>query len=363
MIRLAFPDFGDEEVQAAERVLRSGNLVQGAEVAAFEKALEAWTGAKHAVCCSSGTSALDLAMACLDLRPGDEVVVPSFTFPAPAHAAIRAGATVVVADVDPATWNLTADTLRPCLSERTRAVVSVDQLGVPADAAALRAVLPAGVALVEDAACAIGSALHGRPAGTLGELGTLSFHPRKVVTTGEGGAILVDDVARADRLRRLRDHGRADGTHAEAAGNDRMTEVSGALGRVQMEKLPANLSRRREIRGIYRSALPGPWQTDPPGAQSNAQTVAILLPEQADLEARDRIRAAMRERGVEAGAVAAAIHRLPSLAGRSRVPVRPVVSEGLADRTISLPVHTALTDDDVHAVARAFSAAVKEVLG
>jgi perosamine synthetase len=361
VIRLAFPDFGDDEIAAAARVLRSGNLVQGSEVAAFEAALAERTGAPHVVCCASGTSALEIALAALEVGPGDEVVVPSFTFPAPAHVAALAGATVVLADVDAATWNLTAETLAPCLSDATRVVVAVDQLGVPADTDALRALLPTGARLVEDAACAIGGSLRGRPAGTLGDLGTFSFHPRKVVTTGEGGAVLASDVRLSDRLRRLRDHGRAAGTYVEPAGNHRMTEAAAAVGRVQLARLDRSLARRRAIRAAYRAALPGGWQADPAGAESNAQTVAILLPEGTDAAARDRVRAAMRERGVEAGAVAPAAHRLPSLAS-ARVPVPPRVSESLEARAIALPVHTALSDEDVARVCEAFTASVREMI-
>ena len=210
MIRLIIPEIGDEEVQAVSAVLRSGYLVQGKHVEDFEHRVAAFVGVKHAVAVSSGTAALHVALAALDIGPGDDVLVPDFTFPATANVVALLGATPVLVDVDPATFNTTADLLRPAITPRTKAIMPVHLFGQPAEMQPiLDLAAEHGLAVVEDAACALGALYHGRPCGSLGQLGCFSFHPRKVITTGEGGMIVTDDDALAERLRLLRNHGMA----------------------------------------------------------------------------------------------------------------------------------------------------------
>src|SRR5882724_10230691 len=207
-IPVMVPMLGEEEAQAAADAVRSGWVAQGPRVAEFERRFAAAVGNEHGVAVSSCTTALHLALLVLGIGPGDEVVVPSFSFIATANAVRYVGATPVFADVDLTTGNLTPDTVEPVLTAQTRAVILVHQGGVPADVDALRALCePHGVQLIEDAACAAGSTYRGGPVGAGALIAAWSFHPRKLLTTGEGGMLTLDRADWAQRLRRLREHG------------------------------------------------------------------------------------------------------------------------------------------------------------
>jgi perosamine synthetase len=250
-VPVARPWLGDEEAAAAAEAVRSGWLAQGPQVAAFEREFAAAVGAAEAVALSSCTAALHLALVVAGIRPGDDVVVPSLSFVATANAVRYAGATPVFADVDPVTGNLTAKTVETALTRRTRAVLVVHQAGMPADLDELRHLCAGyGLPLVEDAACAVGATYRGRAVGADSPMAAFSFHPRKVITTGEGGMLTTGDDAVAARLRRLREHGMdvsAAQRHASAAPvleryletgfNYRMTDVQAAVGRVQLTRL------------------------------------------------------------------------------------------------------------------------------
>jgi perosamine synthetase len=279
MIPLTIPELGAEEIAATERVLRSGMLVQGKEVQAFEAALAESVGRAHAVAVCNGTAALELALRALDVGPGDEVVCPALTWPSPAHAARMLGAVPVLADIDPHEWNLTADSLRAALGPRTRAVIVVEQFGNPARHAELAAAAGA-VPLVVDAACSLGSRYRGAPCGSHGVISCTSFHPRKVITTGEGGACFTDDAALAARLRMLRNHGQLEpGTFACASGNYRLTELAAAIGRAQLLKLEQICAARRAHLQAILAAVPEALvQRAPPEGVENRQTFGLLGP-------------------------------------------------------------------------------------
>jgi perosamine synthetase len=206
-IRLAWPDVGEEEARAVAAVLEDGMLTMGPRVVEFERRLAAACETSHAVSVSSGTAALHLALLALEIGPGDEVLVPAYTFPATANVVVLAGATPRLVDVDPHTMNIDIARLADAITPGTRAVIAVHLFGRPLDWDALRAAVPERVLLVEDAAGALGARYRGRRCGSLGDLGCLSFHPRKIVTTGDGGAVTTDDDALADALRSLRNHG------------------------------------------------------------------------------------------------------------------------------------------------------------
>lgn len=356
MIRLAQPFTDDDEALAVRMTLDSRMLVQGARVAQFEAEVAARLGdpPPEAFAVTNGTVALELALAVAGVGPGDEVIVPAVSWPSPGHAVILRGATPVLVDVEPDTWNLDPALAAEARTPRTRAVIAIDQFGVAADVPRLREALP-GLAVVEDAACALGSSLRGVACGALGDIATFSFHPRKVITTGEGGMVTTRDAAWAARLRALRNHGQATpGDFIEAGSNARMSEIQAAIGSAQMAKLDRILSRRRELAARIRGALSLPWQRAPEGAVVNHQTLGFALAPRGDLrEARDRVIAALRADGIEAGILSYALHRLPAFArfevNASR---RFPVAESVVDGGVAAPLHPWMSDDDAEAVIR-----------
>jgi dTDP-4-amino-4,6-dideoxygalactose transaminase len=256
MIPVARPEIGQGEIQAVAEVLESGQLVQGARVMEFEAKVAAYLGTKHAVAVSSGTAALHLALLGLGIGPGDEVLVPDFTFPACANAVELTGAAPVLIDIDLATFNLDVASIRSALTPRTKALMPIHMFGQPADMDPVLAIArEKGLLVVEDAACALGSEYRGRRCGGLADVGCISFHPRKVITTGEGGMLATNNLALAERLRVLRNHGQvlSEGRiRFEQVGfNYRMTEFQGALGVVQMDRLESFIERRIALASLY----------------------------------------------------------------------------------------------------------------
>ncbi len=361
MIPVMKPWLGDAEAQAASAAVLSGWVAQGPKVAAFEDAFARRVAALHAVALSSCTTALHVALHLLGVGPGDEVVVPSLSFIATANAVRHCGAEPVFADVEPETGNLSAATVAQVLTERTRAVVLVHQAGVPADVEALRDLCrPRGVTVVEDAACAAGSTYRGVPVGADAELAAWSFHPRKLITTGEGGMLTTDREEWAVRGRRLREHGmsvsaaeRHSGggavveSYLETAFNYRMTDIQAAIGLVQLGKLDAIVRRRRELAARYHRLLadvPGLRAVrDPEHGTTNYQSFWVLLPDDAPLSRND-VLARLVERGVSARRGIMAAHREPAYAGHPRGDLP--VTERFTDRSLILPLYHDLGEAD-----------------
>ena len=355
MIRLAKPWIGEDEQRAVAAVLESGQLVQGPLVERFEQAVAALVGRKHAVAVSSGTSALQLALKALQVGPGDEVLCPALSWPSPAHAVRVAGAKVRFVDVDPDEWNSSAEALREARNGNTRAAIVIDQFGNPVRAEQIRDGLGA-LPIIEDAACALGSRFASGPCGSLGKISCLSFHPRKILTTGEGGMCLTDDDDVAEKLRMLRNHGQLGGQFVVAAGNSRMTEIAAALGLAQLQRLDDIVARRRALAALYREALSEDIdiQDTPAGSESNYQTFGVVLPQGHD---RDTVREKMRERGVEAGLLSFAIHKLGSFAGSdASLPI----AEHLAARGIALPLYPQMKNAEVDEVVRCLRGVLDE---
>lgn len=372
-IPVMIPWLGEEEAQAAAEAVRSGWVAQGPRVAEFERAFAEHLGVPHAVAVSSCTTALHLALLGAGVGPGDEVVVPSLSFVATANAVTYVGAVPVFADVELSTGNLTAESVAPLLTERTRAVIAVDQGGVPVDLTAITALTaPRGITVIEDAACGAGSLLRGRPVGSEAVIAAYSFHPRKLLTTGEGGMVTCQDGELAARLRRLREHGMsvsAAERHAASGGasvvetydeigyNYRLTDIQAAVGLVQLRKLPAMVARRRELAARYRSLL-GPLGerlvADPPHGTGNFQACWLLLPE--DAPDRTEVLARLAEAGVSARRGIMAAHLEAPYKDAARVPLPN--TELLTGRSLILPLYHTLTEQQQDTVVGALRAAL-----
>ncbi len=353
MIRVSQPLMEDEERQAALEALASGQLAQGPRVAAFEEAFAAYVGAPHGVAVSSGTAALHLALLAHGTGPGDEVVVPAFTFAATANAVLLAGARPVFADVREQDLNVDPAWVARALTERTRAVLPVSLYGAPAPVGELRALCePKGIAIIEDAAQAHGAERDGRRVGARGTA-CWSFYATKNMTTGgEGGMVTTDDPAVAERVRLLRSQGERERYRAEALGfNYRMMEVAAAIGLAQLRKLDAWNERRRTNASILTSRLQG---VEPlagaPGVGSVYHQYTVRVPG----GRRDALRDHLRQRGIETGVFyPAPVHRQPLYAGMGHGEVSLPVSERAATEVLSLPVHPALSGADLDAIVEA----------
>ncbi len=362
MIPLARPYLAEEEAAAVREVLGTGLLVNGPKAAELEALVASECQRRHAVALSSGTSALCLALESLGIGSGNQVLCPDLTWPSPAHAVIRSGAEPVLVDVDSEEWNATVEACRSALTPETRAAIVIDQFGNPARAREIVEALP-GIPVIVDAACSLGSFVGDTPCGALGVIACMSFHPRKVITTGEGGMCLTDDPALDARLRMLRNHGvdRTGVDFEQASGNYRMSEPAAAIGLVQMSRLRAMVQERRQLGARYLELLSGlsdlGFQREADGGRGNYQTFGVLLPEELSGTKRDGVVQALREQGVEAGRLSYALHRLGSLrtaalqAERSGRSLR--VSEAIADRGLALPLYVSMTEAEQEQVARA----------
>jgi dTDP-4-amino-4,6-dideoxygalactose transaminase len=374
MIPVMRPWLGEEEAAAAAAAVASGWIAQGPRVAEFEEAFAAAVGAGHAVAVSSCTAGLHLAMVAAGIGPGDEVIVPSLSFIATANAVRYVGALPVFADVDLATQNLVPQTVRPHLTGRTRAVILVDQTGVPADLDAMTALCePHGVAVIEDAACAMGSLYRGRPVGAGAGIAAFSFHPRKLLTTGEGGMLLAQDDQVAARLRRLREHGMdvsAAQRHAsrapviehyvETGFNYRMTDIQAAIGLVQLAKLPALIARRRSLADRYHRLLaqiPGLTViSDPEHGVTNYQSFWVLLPPDFPVSRDDLLRM-LADSGVSARRGVMASHTEPAYADQPCAPLP--VTERLSSCSLILPLFHELTESEQDLIVSVIRAAAQ----
>jgi dTDP-4-amino-4,6-dideoxygalactose transaminase len=368
MIPVMRPWLGEQEARAAADAVCSGWVAQGPRVAEFESQFAAHVGAAHGVAVSSCTTALHLALHLLGVGPGDEVVVPSFSFVATANCAHYVGASPVFADVEPEDGNVSVRTVEPVLTDRTKAVVVVHQGGLPADVEPLRRLCDSrGIALVEDAACAAGALYRGEPVGAGSLLAAWSFHPRKLLTTGEGGMVTTSDADLAERARRLREHGMnmsAAERHAttqpviesylEVGFNYRMTDIQAAVGLVQLGKLDAMVRRRRQLASRYQTMLadvPGMRTVrDPVWGETNFQSFWVELDDGYPLT-RNELLAVLASDGVSARAGIMAAHRQPAYAGHPHAALP--VTERLTDHTLILPLFHTMEQRDQDAVVTA----------
>ncbi len=374
-IPVARPEMGEPEWQAIRQVIESGWVTQGPKVEEFEAALASQAGASHAVAVSSCTTALHLSLVVAGVAPGDEVVVPSMSFIATANSVVHAGATPVFAEVEPDTFNLDLADVERRITPRTKAIILVHQLGLPADIDGCAALARRhGLQVIEDAACAIGSGYHGTPIGGHGKLVAFSFHPRKLVTTGDGGMILTSDAGYAERLRLLRQHGMSINDrvrnaatsvvreqYVEVAWNYRLTDIQAAMGIEQIRRLPAMVERRQALADRYDRALADHEVVRTPSRPAdtywNVQSYAIRL-DGWDLAARDAVMQHLLDLGIASRPGVMTAHREPAYAGHSE----PLpVSERASDTSLVLPLYTQMTDADVDECASALLDAVAKV--
>ena len=278
-IPIARTNLLDSEINSVLEPLRSGWLVQGPKVREFEEQWSAFTGSEHSIAVTSCTSALHLSLAALGFGPGDEAIVPAFTWISTANVVEHLGGTVVFCDIDLETFNLDVSHLEGLVTPRTKAILPVHLFGLSADMSSILAIANKHkLSVIEDAACGFGARYKDRHVGTLGDTGCFSFHPRKAITTGEGGMVTTNDSALADRLRRLRDHGAALSDlqrhlgarpylladHPVAGYNQRMTDLQGALGCAQMKRAGSIVAERQRLAGVYDSAFAGlDWLVTP----------------------------------------------------------------------------------------------------
>jgi perosamine synthetase len=334
---------GERELAEVAEVLESGMLTMGPKVGEFEAQLAAACEVEHALAVSSGTAALHLAVLALNLQPGDEVLVPAYTFPATANVVALAGLKPVLVDVDPETMNI--DIAKIEVGPRTKAVLAVHLFGRPARIEEL----PDGLLVLEDAAGALGAKRQGRACGGLGLLGCLSFHPRKVVTTGEGGAVTTNDDAVAASVAAMRNHGWRSivpPDMPEPGLNYRISDILCAVGIPQMQRLDELLAERTRVAAGYSDRL---------------RDLPVLLPhaDEGDIHGwqayvlqvddRDRVLAELRAQGIEAQIGTYALHQLGAYADQGAFPSAARVFE----RALALPFHTKLSDADLDRVAAA----------
>jgi len=379
-IPLSRTTMDEREVDAAARAIRSGWVTQGPEVERFEQMFAEAVGAPHACACASGTAALHLALIAAGVGPGDEVITVSHSFIATASSIRYCGALPVFVDIDAATFNIDVTLIEAVITPRTRAILCVHQLGMPCDLGAIVAIAARhGLRVIEDAACAAGSEILidgrweriGRPHG---DIACFSFHPRKVLTTGDGGMVTTRDAAMDHRVRQLRQHGMNVPAHVrhttrtvvresydELGFNYRLTDIQAAIGQVQVERLPTIVAERRRLAARYAALLGNSGvvtPVEPAWARSNWQTYCVWLPDGVEQAA---VMAGMRDRGVATRAAVMNAHREPAYPpGTWRCNAPLLTSERARDRAIQLPLFPGLTDAEQDHVAEALAHVIDE---
>jgi len=361
-IPITKPSLTEEEARAPFESIKSGWVTQGPKVAEFEKAVAAYVGAKHGVATTSCTTGLHLALAAIGVGPGDEVIVPSFTFIASANAILYTGATVVFCEVDPRTYNADPSDIEKRITKRTKAIMPVDQIGLACDIGAINEIAKRhGVDVIEDAAPAIGGTYRGRRVGSNAHQTVFSFHPRKVITTGEGGMILTDDDALADRARKLRAHGmsvsdldrhKADRPiieeYQDLGFNYRMTDIQASIGLVQVRRLDELLGIRVAKATRYNAELAKikglevPYT--PPYATHTYQSYCVRLTKDGRLE-REELMSRLLKRGIATrrGVMASHLEKVyRDRVGKVSLPV----TEEAARTTMLIPLFASMTHDE-----------------
>jgi len=371
-IAISLPSTGDEEWQATRDPLTSGWLTQGPKVAAFEKAFSERHQVKHALATTSCTTGLHLILAAAGIGAGDEVIVPAFTWVSTANVVIYCGATPVFVDVNPITNNILVEDLVKRITPKTKAVIAVHLFGLCADIPDIRSALPPEILLIEDCACAAGASLNGIPAGGLGDAGAFSFHPRKSITTGEGGMVTTNNDALAETANILRNHGASISEEQRHHGaspyllpefnllgfNYRMTDLQGAVGLVQLGKLDKFITERQHWAEFYREQLADiPWLRMPwfPSNGNHAWQafVTYVDPHKSPMP-RNKIMEQLQSKGIATRPGTHAVHMLGYY--RNAFGLKPDDFSGARacnDNTMAIPLHNRMTEEDYAYVVKA----------
>ncbi|WP_374764522.1 DegT/DnrJ/EryC1/StrS family aminotransferase [Yunchengibacter salinarum] len=374
-IQIAEPDTGRDEWEALREPVESGWLTQGPKVKAFETAFAERHAVPRALATTSCTTALHLALVALGISAGDEVIVPAFTWIATANVVLYCGATPVFADVDPHSFNLDMDDALSRVTPRTRAIIPVHLFGLCADMDRLKAGLPDHVAVIEDAACAAGASYKGRPAGSLGDAAAFSFHPRKSITTGEGGMVTTMNEALADHMEKLRNHGAEVSEEQRHHGprphimpefnmlgfNYRMTDLQGAVGLVQLGKLDRFIDERADAAARYRDALADlDWlhcPQEPEGGRHAWQAFVTCVDERRSPMPRNAIMDRLNEAGIATRPGTHAVHMQGYY--RERFNIEPDAFPGArqaAEHSLAIPLHNRMSQADYERVVVALKA-------
>ena len=369
-IPLAQPDISEEEIAGVAEVLRSGRLSLGPRLDEFENALARRCACPGAVAVSSGTAALDLCLQALNIGPGDEVITPSFTFVATVNAIVRRGATPVFVDISRDTMNMDYADLERCVSDKTRAVIVVHLFGRPVDMNPVLEFCHARhLKVIEDACEALGATSNGGPVGGLGHCGVFGFYPNKLITTGEGGAIVSQDPELLALCRALRNQGRKanDFLSDQLGHNFRLSELSCALGVSQLARLDEFLERRSEAAARYHhllAELPGISRPLPNCAHGRIAWFVYILTLDDARPWRDQLIARMGSKGIELGDYFPAVHQLDYYRPRYPIEARTLaVTEDISGRTVALPFFPAITADQQKTVADELAGILREKNG
>jgi perosamine synthetase len=366
MMRLTLPYLDDDEVREVAKVLSTGYLTQGPKVAEFEGKLADLVSVKHAFAMSSCTTALHLALVALGIGQGDDVLVADYTFPATANVVVQQGARPILVDVHRDTYNIDVEEIERRITPATRAIIPVHAFGLPASMNHVLDVAEKhGVSVIEDAACALGARFQDRACGTFGDLGCFSFHPRKSITTGEGGLIVTNDDTLAERIRILRNHGglRREQYYQfdEAGYNYRMSDVQAALGVAQFRKLDWILNRRREFASQFSAKLSTvegiTAPIEPRDCRHTYQSYVVVIDPSYD---RNQVIEEMRRRDIETTLGTYALHEQPFFQNAYGYASGDLPNSSfLFHQALTLPLYPQMTSEDIDQVVQALREALE----
>jgi perosamine synthetase len=364
IIPISLPSMGQEEWEATKEPIFSGWITQGPKVAEFEKLFAQRHKVKHALAVSNCTTALHLALVALDVKPGDEVIVPAFTWVSTANVIMYCGATPVFIDVDTATFNIDVTQLKSKITSKTKAVIPVHLFGLCANIDEIKKIAP-DLKIVEDGACAAGAGIEDRPAGSLGDIGCFSFHPRKSVTTGEGGMLTTNDDKLAERLNMLRNHGASISEEQRHKGpkpyilpefdmvgfNYRMTDIQGAVGVVQIKKLDTFIDERQKWADYFTKEISTiAWLKTPfipKGYKHGWQSYVLFVDETKSPMKRNDLMELLQQKGISTRPGTHAVHMLGFYAKTFNIKPKDFPGAFAANEySMSIPLHNKMVKED-----------------